>query len=119
VTVTKTVNVAPVVLTGTASHIKSTSATLSAVVNPAGETTTYNFVVTTGNVTTSVPGGALAASSNPTVVSVPVKHLKAGKTYHFQIEAVNATGASFGQALKFKTAKSHPKPKKRKKHHRA
>jgi uncharacterized repeat protein (TIGR01451 family) len=103
--------VAPVVVSGVASQIKSTTAKFSGIVNPGGESATYSVVI--GSKT--YKGGTLKAGSTPKGVVISVKGLKAGTTYHFKIKAVSAAGTGYGQSVKFKTAKAAQKKKKKKK----
>lgn len=113
---TVTVNVAPVVLTGLESRTKSTSTRLSAIVNPAGQTTTYSFQLgTSKKYGTKVKGGTLSAGETPRDVAASVSKLKAGTTYHFRIVAKNASGTSYGRDATFKTARADVKTKKKKK----
>ncbi len=107
---TTTTSVAPIVLTGLASQLTPTSAKLSAIVNPAGESTTYSFQL--GQHTTyggTLPGGTLAATTTPVGVLVAVGALTPGTTYHFRVAAQNATGGSHGQDETFTTPRATPK----------
>ncbi len=102
----------PVVLTAPASKVSRTGARLSALVNPADESTTYSFQYgTSRSYGKTVHGRKLNAGTNPVLVSVSVSSLKAGKTYHFRIVATNASGTRRGQDVTFTTLKPKPKPK--------
>jgi uncharacterized repeat protein (TIGR01451 family) len=108
---TVTVHTAPVVLTGVASQVTKSGAKLSAIINPAGEPTTYRIQLgTSKHYGKTVHGGRLPGRSSPTGVVIKVKGLKAGKTYHFRIVASNASGTGNGQDATFKT-KTGPKKK--------
>jgi uncharacterized repeat protein (TIGR01451 family)/CSLREA domain-containing protein len=98
------VGVAPVVLDGPASQISSSSAKVSAIVNPAGEASSYHFQygkkTSYGSVTKAA---ALAVRSTPVGVVAVLKKLKPKTTYHYRLVATNASGTTFGQDLSFKT----------------
>jgi uncharacterized repeat protein (TIGR01451 family) len=101
---------APVVLTTSASRVSSTSARLSGIVNPGGESTTYSFDLgTSKSYGKIVRGGKLKSALSPFSVSVSDASLKAGTTYHFRVVATNATGTRHGQDTTFKTPKAKPK----------
>jgi uncharacterized repeat protein (TIGR01451 family)/CSLREA domain-containing protein len=107
---TTTLFVAPVVLTGTASEIKSGQATVSALINPAGEATSYVFQYgTSGKFGKSTKTGTIAAGVGRHGVTAVIKGLKAGTTYHFRIVARNASGTSDGSGVTFKTKKASKK----------
>jgi uncharacterized repeat protein (TIGR01451 family) len=106
-------NVAPVVLTGVASQLTKSSAKLSGIVNPGGQSATYGFEVSTSTKFRSIiKAGTLAVGTTPKGVLRSIKSLKAGKTYHFRVEATNASGTSFGQTVTFKTRKAKKKKTK-------
>jgi hypothetical protein len=95
------------VVTGEASGVGQTAATLNATVNPEGEEVTdchfeYGTTATYG---TSVPCVVLPGSSEkPVAVSASVESLSAGTTYHFRIVATNAkTETSHGSDKTFTT----------------
>ena len=102
---------APAVVTGAASSITASSATLSATVNPDelpvsscrfeyGTTTEYGSSVPCS----SLPGSgtsAVAVSASPT-------GLKAETTYHFRIAATNADGTTYGEDATFETLRNPP-----------
>ncbi len=98
---------APTVVTGTASSVTQTSATLNATVNPNGGTVSncqFNYGTSTsyGN---SVPCTTLPGSgTSPVAVSAPLTGLSGNTTYHFQIVATNPYGTSEGADQKFTTA---------------
>jgi len=111
---TVTVFTKPVVLTGVASQVTSSTAKLSAIVNPAALSTKYSIQYgTSKKYGKTAKGKTLAASTTPKGVVISVKGLKAGKTYHFRIVATNASGTSYGQDVTFKTKKAKKKPKKK------
>jgi phosphodiesterase/alkaline phosphatase D-like protein len=104
---TKVAPVAPTVVTGAASAVAQSSATLNATVNPNGsEVTECTFEYGTS---TSY-GGTASCSSLPgsgtsaVAVSASVSGLSAGTVYHFRIVAKNAGGTSQGLDATFTTA---------------
>ena len=95
----------PTVVTGSASSLTQSSATLNATVNPNDETVTdchFEYGTSTlygTNVPcTSMPG----AGTSPVAVSAPIEGLT-HTTYHFRIVATNATGTSEGADQTFTT----------------
>lgn len=100
---------APVVTTNAASGVTSTGATLNGTVNPESQATTYKFDYgTTTGYGTSVPSPAGSAGSGSTAVSetASLTGLAASTTYHYRVEATNATGTTFGTDQTFTTAAS-------------
>ncbi len=96
----------PAVVTGAASSLGQTSATLNATVNPAGSAVDacefeYGTTLAYGD---SVPCSVLPASgSNPVSVSAPVTGLLTNTTYHFRISATNPSGTTEGSDETFRT----------------
>jgi phosphodiesterase/alkaline phosphatase D-like protein len=107
----KTLPNAPTVVTGVASSITSTSATLNATVNPErGEVSECKFEYGT---TTSYGSSASCSSlpgsgESPVGVSATVNGLVAKTTYHFRISATNPGGTSKGSDQTFTTVASPP-----------
>jgi FG-GAP repeat len=99
----------PTVVTGSASSITQTSATLNATVNPNGETVSdchfeYGISPSYGS---SVPCTSLPGSgASPVSVSAPLTGLTPNTPYHFQIVATNPTGTSAGADQTFTTAEA-------------
>ena len=86
---------APKVVTGSASPIGLTSATLNGIVNPNSETVTeckfeYGATESYGKTATCSPSPG--SGENAVAVSASVTGLSEHTTYHFRIVAVNATG---------------------------
>jgi uncharacterized repeat protein (TIGR01451 family) len=107
---TVTARVAPLVLSGVASQRTTTRATLGAIVNPAGESTSYSFQFGTSRTYgRTIAGGTLASTSAPQGVVTTVRSLKPGTIYHYRVVATNASGTTDGQDVSFKTAKAKPR----------
>jgi len=89
----------PTVVTGEASSVMPTSATLNATVNPEGVTVSdchfeYGTSLSYGS---SVPCTSLSGSGEtPVAVSASVGSLSESITYHFRIAATNSAGTSYG-----------------------
>jgi plastocyanin len=96
---------APAAITGAATSVTETGATLAGTVNPDGQPTTYVFKYGT---TTSYGQSTEARSADtdkvPHAVSVPVSGLLPGTTYHFELVAENASGPAPGADRMFTTA---------------
>lgn len=95
----------PKLKTNSAGSVKGTSATLHGSVNAGGAKTTYYFEYGTsmayGSKTakrTLKPGDATKR------VSVKIKGLKPGTTYHFRVLAKNSAGSAKGKDRTFTTA---------------
>ena len=97
----------PVALTGSASSIGTTTATLNGSVNPNGSATTDYFEWGTstayGNTAPNPPfnGGS---GTTKIGVSAELSGLSPNVTYHFQLVANNSAGATFGGDQTFTTA---------------
>jgi phospholipase C len=101
----------PSVVTMVAQPVGSSSATLTATVNPNGEPVT-NCRLEYGD---SLPYGASApctpspgAGEEAVAVTAQVSGLKPATTYHFRISASNAGGTSVGEDETFQTSESLP-----------
>jgi hypothetical protein len=101
----------PAVVTGAASSITRTAATLNASVNPLGETVSdchfeYGVSASYGS---SVPCSQLPGSGSGAVeVSAPVGSLGEYHPYHFRIVATNPIGTSYGADRTFNTLSNAP-----------
>jgi len=84
----------PDVATGPATNISQTGATLTGVVNPHGQTTSWTFQFGPDtNYGYSTNGGSLSASSSATNVSTVLSlPLKPGTIYHYRLLATHGTG---------------------------
>ena len=101
----------PTALTGAASAISQTTATLSGGVNPNGAATTYHF-----DLGATIAYGMSWPTSDATVGSDSADHtvmaavvgLAPGTTYHYRVVATNSTGVSYGTDQTFTTDISTP-----------
>jgi hypothetical protein len=87
----------PAVVTGNASSVSATSATLNGTVDPSGRPTTWYFEYgrsTSYGTKTPVKDGGSASGAS--AVSASVTGLTAGTTYHFRLVATNDAGTSRG-----------------------
>ena len=101
----------PTTITGQASLVTPTSATLNATVNPNGENVSecyfeYGEGESYGS---SVPCSSLPGpGESPVDVSAALPGLNMETTYHFRIVATNPTGTSYGGDQAFTTPASPP-----------
>jgi len=101
---------APMATTEPANHVGLQKATLNGVINPQGSATTYYFQYgRTKHYTRRTRVRNAGAGLVGRRVAALVKRLKPGKTYHFRVVALSASGKTFGADRKFKTRR----PKKR------
>ncbi|HEY2373459.1 MAG TPA: hypothetical protein VGH82_13115 [Gaiellaceae bacterium] len=92
-----TTSSAPDVVTGNASSITATSATLNGTVNPSSRSTTWYFeygTSTSYGTKTSAKDAGSGTSSVP--VSAAISGLKSGATYHFRLVATSDAGTARG-----------------------
>jgi phosphodiesterase/alkaline phosphatase D-like protein len=88
---------APAVITGAASQLTSTSATLNAAVDADGLTTSWYFEYgRTVSYGSKSPATNMAAGPNSTKVAVVISGLTPETTYHFRIVATSSAGTSVG-----------------------
>lgn len=94
----------PTAVTGDASDITKTSATVAGTLDPDGVDTTYSFQYGTdtsyGSSTESLDAGS---GSGATPTNAFLSGLKPGTTYHYRLIATNAEGTSAGLDNTFKT----------------
>jgi hypothetical protein len=96
--------VAPTAVTGAASGVSRSSATVSGTVNPGGQPTTYRFQYGTSTAYPSSTAGASAGSGTAAVpVAATLTGLQRGTTYHYRLVATNGSGSSYGADQTFKT----------------
>jgi hypothetical protein len=78
-------------------NVEPTAATLQARIDPNGSATTYHFEYDTSPYNTSashgtslpLPAAAIGAGTNPVLVSVRLKGLQPGTSYHYRVVAVS------------------------------
>ena len=107
--VTLTVNIAtplPTVITGSASTITATTATLNGTVNPNGASTNayFQYGTTTGYGSST---SSQAMGSGTAAVSIPggnISGLTCNTTYHYRALGTNSGGPSYGSDVTFKTS---------------
>jgi hypothetical protein len=96
---------APVVTTGAATTPTQTATTLAGTVNPVGQATTYHFDY---GKTTAYGSTSTDTSAGNGILDVPVTAnltgLTPATTYHFRLEATNASGPTDGADGTFTTA---------------
>jgi DNA-binding beta-propeller fold protein YncE len=96
-------------ITGSASGIKSTEATLKGTVNPESLSSQYYFEYGTtksyGSKTSEVGAGSGIAN---VAASQLITGLTPSTTYHFRVAEVNSTGTTAGEDGTFTTAKGSP-----------
>ena len=94
----------PIVTTGSATSVTSSSATLNGTVNPNSSTTTYYFEygpTTSYGLTT--PETDVGSGTSDVSVSANIIGLDPDTTYHFRIVAKNSYGTSYGWDYTFDT----------------
>jgi hypothetical protein len=97
---------APAVVTGAASSISQSAATLNATVNPNGrEVSDCKFEYgTTASYGSSAPCSPSPGSGSSSVaVSASIAGLSESSTYHFRVVATNSVGTSYGADREFMT----------------
>jgi hypothetical protein len=99
----------PAVLTGSATAISNTRATLHGTVRAGGQPTTYAFQYgLTSSYTAQTPAHSAGSGFVNVRVSAAITRLIPGTTYHFRIVAVNASGVAVGADHTFKTTGRPP-----------
>jgi hypothetical protein len=92
-----TTSAAPQVVTGSASSVTTTSATLNGTVNPSSRATSWHFDYGTstsyGKSTAAKDAGS---GTSPIAVSAAITGLTGGRTYHFRLVATSDAGTSRG-----------------------
>jgi hypothetical protein len=95
----------PIVLTGPATAVGTTGATLNAYVNTAGVTGSFSFHYGTTRtaLTTSTAVATLSASPIRSTASATLTTLKAKTTYYYQVVVKTAGGTTTGALQNFTT----------------
>ncbi len=100
-----TTSAPPGAVTGDATEVTVTSATLNGTVDPNGRSTTWYFEYGTstsyGSKTTAKSAGS---GTTPVAASAPVSGLSRGKLYHFRLVATSDAGTTRGADRTFSTA---------------
>ena len=98
----------PTAITGSASAVGPTSATIAGSVNPNGQATTYHFDYGTstsyGSQAPAPPDPSAGMGSTSQPVSASLAGLSPGTTYHYRLVASNASGTQDGSDQTFVTA---------------
>ncbi len=103
----------PVAVTGSATAISRTGATLNGTVNPSGSATTYHFQYGTTSgygAVAPVPDGSGGSDNAAHPEQVAITGLSPNTTYHFRIVASSAGGTSSGADRTFRTARAPAPP---------
>jgi 6,7-dimethyl-8-ribityllumazine synthase len=92
-----TTSAVPAAVTGNASAVAPTSATLNGTVDPSGRATTWYFEYgTSTGYGTKTPVKDAGSAAGVASVSAPVTGLKTGQTYHFRLVATSDAGTARG-----------------------
>ena len=98
----------PQAVTGIASAVAATSATVSGTVNPDGQPATYEFEVGVyaGSLTHYgiVFSGSAGAGTEPVTEELGITGLQPGTVYAYRIKILSGYGIETGQAMSFTTA---------------
>jgi len=98
----------PDVVTGTASSITASSATLNGTVDPNGRATTYYFEYgSSTSYGTKTAVKSAGSGTTPQAVATGISGLQAGHTYHFRLVATSDAGTNAAKDSSF-TASSAP-----------
>ncbi len=94
----------PVAVTGSATSVSTTSATLNGTIDPNGRATTWYFEYgTSTSYGTKTAEKSAGAGSSTIGVSASVSGLTRGRLYHFRLVATNDAGTSRGADQTFST----------------
>ncbi len=99
----------PGAVTGGASNVTLTTATVAGTIEAEGLPTAFVLEFGTGaEYGTSIPGEA-GFGAQPLQITVPLQYLAPGTTYHYRFVAVNSDGRTYGADQTFTTpVYSHP-----------
>jgi hypothetical protein len=93
----------PTAVTGGASNVTLTTATVSGTIDAEGLETSYELDFGTDTTYGTSIYGEAGASAEPIELSVPLKNLAPGATYHYRIVAINSDGKVYGADQTFTT----------------
>lgn len=100
----------PAVLTGSATSVSSTKATLNGTVKAGGQPTSYAFQYgLSSSYTAQTPAHSAGSGFTNVKVKAAIVRLIPGTRYHYRIIALNASGVAVGADRTFKTT-GHPPP---------
>ena len=98
----------PQAVSGAASAIGATTATVAGVVNPDGQPAVYTFELGVDDAGTARYGIVLSASAGsgavPVEETLPLSGLQPGTTYAYRIAVSSSYGTSYGETMTFTTA---------------
>jgi phosphodiesterase/alkaline phosphatase D-like protein len=95
----------PVAVTGSASGISASSATLNGTVDANGRATTYYFEYgSSTSYGTKTAAKSAGSATNAQPVSTGISGLQAGHTFHFRLVATSDAGTSVGKDATFTTS---------------
>jgi hypothetical protein len=103
----------PSVLTGVASAVAQTSATLEATVNPEGGAVSdchFDYGSTSSYGSSAPCVSRPGSGTSPVAVSASVAGLSANTTYYFRVVATNSGGTSYGSEQNVNTLPTLPNP---------
>src|SRR5437016_6227711 len=88
---------APGAVTGAATNLSASSATLDGTVNPNGRATTWYFEYgASTSYGSNTPSQNAGSGTTPVNVSAPLSGLRTGVVYHFRLVATNSAGTGRG-----------------------
>jgi hypothetical protein len=100
----------PAVVTGSATSISNTKATLNGTVKAGGQPTSYAFQYgLTSSYTAQTASHSVGSGNTNVKVNAAISRLIPGTSYHFRVVALNASGFAVGADHTFKTT-GHPPP---------
>ncbi len=87
----------PAAVTGSATNLSASSATLDGTVNPNGRATTWHFEYgASTSYGSNTPSQNAGSGTTPVNVSAPLSGLRTGVVYHFRLVATNSAGTGRG-----------------------
>jgi hypothetical protein len=87
----------PGAVTGSATNLSASSATLDGSVNPNGRATTWHFEYgPSASYGSNTPSQNAGSGTTPVNLSAPVSGLRTGVVYHFRLVATNSAGTGRG-----------------------
>ncbi len=98
---------APLAVTGAATTVSTSSATVNGTVNPSGVATNYYFQYgTSAGYGHDTPTHSAGSGATAAPVSAAVSGLATGTTYHYRVVAVSSGGTVTGRDATFTTTKT-------------